>query len=340
MLGDVLTSSVLIEPLKQRFPDAIIDYLIDKPALQVMQGNPFVNHYIIPDDDFKKSSKSVFKMAMTLRKANYDIVIDVYGKMRSQMITAFSGARYKIGWTKSYSTLIYNHSISRSYHSQYGMSLAVENRLKLLEPLEIPITLEFPYIYLDPAEQKAALEKLTAYDINTDKSIYMISLLGSSDKKTYPMDYMVQLVDYICLLHPEAQLLFNYLPSQKDDAKHVHERLKENSKKQVCFDLYASSLREFLAITSYCTAMIGNEGGAVNMAKSLNVKSFVIFAPYLKKENWFGSSEQKHTAVHLADYVSFEDDDYTKSKKKPDSYYRSFEPNLIFPALRKFLETS
>jgi heptosyltransferase-2 len=338
MLGDVLTSSVLLEPLKQRFPDATIDFLIDKPALQVMQGNPFVDNYIIPDADFKNSSKAVFKMALTLRKSNYDIVIDVYGKLRSQMITAFSGADYKIGWTKSYSPVIYNHNIKRSDHSQYGMSLAVENRLKLLGPLEIPITLEFPYIYLNPSEQEAALEKFKAYGIDTDKSIYMISLLGSNDKKTYPLDYMVQLVDYICLYHPDAQLLFNYLPAQKDDAKYVYENLKDNSKKQVCFDLYASSLREFLALTSYCTAMIGNEGGAVNMAKSLNVKSFVIFAPYLKKKNWFGSSEQKHTAVHLADYISFEDADYTKSKKNPDSYYRSFEPNLIFPALQKFLE--
>jgi heptosyltransferase-2 len=303
-----------------------------------MQGNPFVDNYIIPDADFKNSTKAVFKMALALRKSKYDIVIDVYGKMRSQIITAFSGARHKIGWVKSYSALIYNHNIVRSNHSQYGMSLAVENRLRLLDPLKIPITLEFPYIYLNPLEQEAALEKFREYGLDIDKSIYMISLLGSNAMKTYPLDYMVQLVDNICSLRPEAQLLFNYLPSQKDDATYVYNNLKETSRNRVFYDLYASSLREFLAITSHCTAMIGNEGGAINMAKSLNVKSFVIFAPYLKKKNWFGSSEQKNMAVHLADYGSFEKEDYLKSKKNPEAYYRSFEPILIFPALRKFLE--
>jgi hypothetical protein len=54
----------------------------------------------------------------------------------------------------------------------------------------------------------------------------------------------VQLVDFICSLHPEAQLSSIIYPVKKDDV-YVYNNLKEASRNQVFFDLYVSSLRNF-----------------------------------------------------------------------------------------------
>jgi heptosyltransferase-2 len=75
------------------------------------------------------------------------------------------------------------------------------------------------------------------------------------------------------------------------------------------------------------------------MAKSLNVKSFVIFSPYLNKKNWFGSSEQKHMAVHLADYMELSAMNGLDSKKNYLTSYRKLTPELILPDLQKFLSS-
>ena len=42
----------------------------------------------------------------------------------------------------------------------------------------------------------------------------MISAIGSSEAKTYPLQYMAQVIDEIAN-NKSVQLLFNYIPNQK-----------------------------------------------------------------------------------------------------------------------------
>ena len=72
-----------------------------------------------------------------------------------------------------------------------------------------------------------------------------------------------------------------------------------SAQKQIYFDVFGETLRDFLAITYHCDALIGNEGGAINMAKALNVPTFTIFSPWIKKEASFCSCT---TCIILATY--------------------------------------
>ncbi len=48
--------------------------------------------------------------------------------------------------------------------------------------------------------------------------------------------------------------------------------------------------------------LIGNEGGAVNMAKALDVPTFSIFTPSVRKETWqLFENEAKNASIHLKD---------------------------------------
>ena len=46
MIGDVLTSSVMFEALRQKYPDAQLDYLINEHTFPVVQNNPFIDDYV------------------------------------------------------------------------------------------------------------------------------------------------------------------------------------------------------------------------------------------------------------------------------------------------------
>jgi heptosyltransferase-2 len=128
----------------------------------------------------------------------------------------------------------------------------------------------------------------------------MLNVLGSSEDKTYPLHYFAELTDTIVKHTPHAQLLFNYIPSQLESANAIYDKCKPETQQQIFFDLYGNSLREFIILTSFCTALIGNEGGAVNMAKAVNVPTFAIFSPWVRTETW--AIEKEHTtnkAIHL-----------------------------------------
>ena len=147
---------------------------------------------------------------------------------------------------------------------------------------------------------------------------------------------MADLLNSIVSTEKNAQLLFNYIPNQKSQAQAIYDFCLPETKEHILLDVYGKSLREFLAITSQCTALIGNEGGAINMAKALNIPTFTIFSPYLNKQNWFGGDETNHVAVHLSDYLAYDNSD---AKKHPKEYYLKFKPNFISEQLITFLKT-
>ncbi len=333
MIGDVLTATVICKALKNKGYE--VHYLINSHTLPVVENNPFVDEIIEFTPKIEKSKLALFSFLKNIRKNRYYVVVDSYGKLSSTLITAFSGAKIKIGYHKKHTAFVYSKTIKRLLKPQHQFSLAIENRLRLLEPLGIDFEPLSPKIFLTEAERDDAQQTLRNGGIDFSKPVFMISLLGSNPKKTYPLPYMAELLDFIISTIPEAQLLFNYIPNQLLEAKDLYNKCLPITQKSVFFNLYGKNLREFIAFTSNCNALIGNEGGAVNMAKALNIPTFIVFNPALNKANWFGKSEyQKHQAVHLNDYIAY---DLFEAKKNPEEFYLKFKPTFVLPKLKEFL---
>jgi len=250
----------------------------------------------------------------------------------------FSGANIKIGYYKKHSSFIYSNPFKRLKLPEHNASLAIENRMHLLKPLDISFKNISPKIYLQQSEIDNAKKLLKSYSIDVLNPLFMIAVLGSSPKKTYPAKYMANLLDLIVSETSNAQLLFNYIPNQLTQAKEIFDLCLPITQKQIVFELYGKNIREFLALTFHCNALIGNEGGAVNMAKAIQVSTFIIFNPSLNKANWFGDSENdKNVAVHLSDYITYGENDKDLAKQNPEVYYSKFKPTFIAPKLTKFL---
>ena len=54
-IGDVLTSTIIFEALKEKFPSIELDYLIYPNCEPVVRNNPFINNVILLDEKTKKS---------------------------------------------------------------------------------------------------------------------------------------------------------------------------------------------------------------------------------------------------------------------------------------------
>src|SRR5690606_36006411 len=124
------------------------------------------------------SKIKLFNLAKIIRKEKFDIVIDAYSKLSSNLITAVSRAKIKISKYKSYSSFIYTHPIKYINESTSDAGLAIENRLQLLEPLNIvaPKNSIKPKIYLTDSEKEIALQLLKDFNIDPTQPIFMISV--------------------------------------------------------------------------------------------------------------------------------------------------------------------
>jgi len=340
-IGDVLTSTIICNNLKAKFPDAVIDYMCYPNSVDVLKENPNIDNIIPLSNKVRKSTPSLFKFIFKIRRNKYDAVIDVYSKLETNLITLFSGAQYKVSYHKWYSKIFYNYTYERfdAVESEHG--LAIENRLLLLKPfISEKITDVKPKIFLKKSEIEEAKNLLKSYDVDSSKPLIMFGILGSEVYKTYPLEGMAKIIDFT-VAKTNATIIFNYVPYQKDLALQVYNYCTAETKKHIVFDLYCTELRPFLALLSQCEMLIGNEGGAVNMAKALEIPTFSIFTPSVRKETWqLFENEAKNASIHLKDLKPEIYQQFTEQqiKDRTFEYYAEYPLDLMLEKLATYFE--
>ncbi len=345
MIGDVLTSSILCEAIKQQNPSAELHYLINNHTIPVVEHNPFIDKLVLFTPEIEKSKLKFFNFLKKIKREKYDAVIDIYGKLSSALITAFSGAKIKVGYQKKkYARFLYSHKIAIQLNRNQSVALAYENRLNLLKPIlgekEIDYKIQ-PKIYITKSEKEEILSITENKNIDLKHNSYiMINVLGSEPSKTYPLKNMAALLDEIAENFPDLHFLFNYIPKQKKDVEKILSYCKTETKNQIS-PFYAPSLRQFIVLTSFCKMVIGNEGGAINMGKALNLPTFAIFSPWIRKETWGAAQKDSiNKTVHLKDFKPnlFKNYDQKVFKKNSLELYKAFKPELIKLNLIAFIK--
>ncbi len=330
MIGDVLVTSVIFVKLREKFPDAILHYIINANTVDVVLNNPNIDKLILLNPESEKGFSGFLSVLKIIKSENYDIIIDSYAKIKTGLLCKLSGVSKTISFKKWYSKFLYTNSLIRNKQSFSVATKAIEHRLLLLEPLEISFEVVKPKIYLTTTETENAKKILVENKIDTQKPIVMIGALGSSPRKTYPLAYMAKVIDEIAK-NNEIQILFNYMPHQKNEVLQLYNLCDESTKQKIFIDFYTKSLRNFICVTSFCKALMGNEGGATNIAKAVGIPTFTIFSPQILKNDWnMFENGITNISVHVADYLNLDD-------VKKNELYNSFLPEYFSGLLHTFL---
>lgn len=340
MIGDVLISSLICDNLRKAYPNATIDYLVNTPTTPILENNPNISNIILFTPKADKNFFNLVQFALEIRKQNYDIVIDAYSKLQSWTVSLLSGANKRISYKKTARNWIYTDVIAQEKYPSSNLGLAIERRLSLLKPLNLDIEFEtFPKLYLTDNEKNLSDVIFEKFKIDTNKKSIMISLIGSEEIKTYPLHLMAELVNFIGE-NFNVNILFNYFPKQLTQATEVYNLCSTTTKSKIYFDLLGNDLRSFMAIMNKCDMIIGNDGGAINMAKALRKPSFIIFSPWIEKKIWATFEDGiNHDSVHLQDFLPqlFENKTTSDLKKITHQYYEYFEFKYFQDKLKNFI---
>lgn len=110
-LGDILHAMPAVEALRQRYPAAAIDWVVNDSMAGILGLVPFLRRIIkFP----RKSWCRIPGFIRELRKEKYDIVIDFQGLLRSGIIAWLAKGKRKIGFAEARegATLFYNEKIA------------------------------------------------------------------------------------------------------------------------------------------------------------------------------------------------------------------------------------
>jgi lipopolysaccharide heptosyltransferase I len=106
-LGDVVHTIPVLVKLRARYPRAQIDWLITPENAEIVRCHPALSNVVLfARRDFSKRGRrwramlEFLDLLKQIRRAKYDLVIDMHGQVRSAFFALISGARVRIGFDR------------------------------------------------------------------------------------------------------------------------------------------------------------------------------------------------------------------------------------------------
>ena len=187
-------------------------------------------------------------------------------------------------------------------------------------------------------EKEKGKQILQEAGVDLTKKVIVAGIYGSVENKTYPEDYMLEVIKYLMSEYP-VQIILNYFPNQKDAANAFAKKLGYSDR--VFSGLTGKSLRELAKMVTHADAYVGNDCGHTNLAKALEIPTFTIFSPFISRESWgIFDDGKKNLSVHLNDFKPelIQGKPYKLLKTESSDLYRAFLPGMVIGKLDTYLQ--
>ena len=106
-LGDVVHTIPVLVKLRARYPNARIDWLITPENADIVRCHPALSNVVLfARRGFSKRGRrwralvAFFDLLKQIRRAKYDLVVDMHGQLRSAFFALVSGAHVRIGFDR------------------------------------------------------------------------------------------------------------------------------------------------------------------------------------------------------------------------------------------------
>ncbi len=264
-IGDVLLSTPVLPNLKSFFPDAEIYFLTHTNCRDIFIDNPFITRYFtynFGEPDSKRLLKS-------MRKQNFDMVIDLFGNPRSASVTFFSKAKYRIGYNYRNRKYAYNKVVEGRPHSIHN----VEYNLDAIKGIDIPIVSDKLEFFINDSNKSFAEDFVKRNGIN-EKDILGILISGGWKTKKYKDKDFSELIKIIREKYNVNFLLIWGIDAERKEC----ETIKNNTGDYVYISP-ETDLKYSSALMRKCKVIIGNDSGLLHLAVASGVPVLGIYGP-------------------------------------------------------------
>lgn len=113
-IGDVILSTAVLESLHKQFGNAKLDILVRKGNEELFANHPYINEVLVWN---KKSGKykSLFSILKDMRKARYDLLVNLQRYATTGILTLFSKAKFRVGFNKNPMSFGFDESIEHNF---------------------------------------------------------------------------------------------------------------------------------------------------------------------------------------------------------------------------------
>ncbi len=243
-------STAVIQPLRKRFLNARLTFLVGSGAEGILAGDISIDAVRMYDNRGNHAGmRGKYRLITSLLRERFDLVID----LRDSFWSRFIGApRWGIS--------LRGHNIH-----------AVTRYLNVLERHGVDTNDAEPRLTLSKTEVKAADNFLAAHRFNLRNRLIGIHPGGNWEYKLWPAEYFARIGDMLQAdLH--AQVLLFAGPDESGLQKEVASMMKRQP-----IIVKENNLRHVAVLISRCTLYLGNDTGTTHIAAAVGTPVVAIF---------------------------------------------------------------
>jgi ADP-heptose:LPS heptosyltransferase len=281
-IGDVMLSGCVLKPLRDKYPEAEIDYLGPSPASEIIEGNPYVNNIIKFNapwfsrerETAQSCLRGFFRLKEILKSGRYDTAIDLRGDLRHIAAMFFAGVENRI----SYGITGGGFLLTRNIRYDSSQHEALKN-LTLLSSLGIDERRTDMEIFYSEKELALASELRESAGL---VGVYaVIHAVPGREEKKWSVNNFFEVIKYI---RDIKKLLPVFIGSEKDKM-FIHEIMGLLAGGVV--DLSGKTdLKTTAKLISDAALFIGLDSGPAHIAAATNTPAIVLFSGVNNADQW------------------------------------------------------
>lgn len=272
-IGDVVLATPLIEALKDKFPNSSIEFLLRKGNEKLLIGHPKLNNVLIFD---KKNGKykNLFKLIKQIRIEKYDYVINAQRFFTTGFITAFSGAKKKIGFNKNPLSFTFSEKVTHEINID-SKTHEVDRNLALIKSLVGEVKQK--HVYKQTDKPKLYPSKQDYKKVATDKKYVCLAPSSVWFTKQLPQEKWVELIQKL----PNNYHI--YLIGGPDDIVLCESIKKQSNLENIIISAGKLSFLESAALMEKATMNFTNDSGPMHFASAVNAPTTAFFCSTIKE---------------------------------------------------------
>ncbi len=300
-IGDVMLSTALCNTLKLNHPDAHVDMLTMNYCTGVVEGNPNIDEIIVLERSQRGKIGYIWKLLRRIRARRYDVIINAQGQVTGLLICLFSLSSRRIGFDKSYWRIAHSDNappMDPAEHS--GEGITMDDRMRLLAPLDLKQLDRRYRIWLSDAEQERGRELLRRGGIDPERPIVALGVNSRDDFKQWSLEYFAHIAQWLIESYG-VQIYVFYGPGEEAYSKGLKALIGETYRGQVFDAVNTGSIRELAMVFAACDLYVGNDTGPRHIAQALDLPALAIVSPASNKYRWIPWNSPRFRAVDVGD---------------------------------------
>ncbi|MEX2222101.1 MAG: lipopolysaccharide heptosyltransferase I [Candidatus Rokuibacteriota bacterium] len=290
-LGDVIHALPVARALRRARPTIHLTWIVEAREYALLKDHPDLDTVVPVDTRLwrrlirrpsgaREVLRKVGRLRGRIRGARFDVAVDLQGLTKSGVLTAYTGAPLRIGFTADHCREGLNCLFTnRRVRPPAGAVHVVDQYLALLGPLGVgPGPVEF-HVPIPSHAQRRMDDFLGEQGVKSRDLLVAVNPGAGRANKRWPVEHFRRLADLLAH-EPNVKILLLWGP----DEVHMARQIRDGSSVRALL-APPTDLHELAALLRRASLMVANDTGPLHLAAALGTPSLGLFGPTRAERN-------------------------------------------------------